>query len=129
MCSNKFNGFPSYWHIIYGAIILAILAIFLLLIAPGRINESAFSHFSFASTLISIVLAVVSIVYSLQSGLSNNSYKSRMDEIQNSIQERMKNLQEVEISLKNLVEEHKNNLNGNAKNGKNDIEARDSIDK
>lgn len=129
MCSNKFNGFPSYWHIIYGAIILAILAIFLLLIAPGRINESAFSHFSFASTLISIVLAVVSIVYSLQSGLSNNSYKSRMDEIHNSIQERMKNLQEVEISLKNLVEEHKNNLKGNAKNGKNDIVARDSIDK
>ena len=126
MNSIKDNGFSSYWHIIYGAIILAILAIFLLIIAPGRINEFAFSHFSFASTLISIVLAVVSIVYSLQSGLSNNSYKTRMDEIQNNIQERMKNLQEVEISLKNLVEEHKNNLKGNTKTGSEEIAAKDT---
>lgn len=129
MSSNNIdNGFPSYWHIIYCAIILVLLAIFLLLVAPGNINESAFSHFSFASTLISIVLAVVSIIYSLQSGLSNNSYKTRMDEIQNSIQERMKNLQAVEISLKSLVEEHKANLHGNARNEKDDIESKNSIE-
>ena len=129
MSSNNENkGFPSYWHIIYSAIILVILAIFLILVAPVHISEDAFSHFSFASTLISIVLAVVSIVYSLQSGLSNNSYKTRMDEIQNNIQERMKNLQEVEISLKNLVDEHKANLNGNARNDRDDIDGRTSID-
>lgn len=51
-----------------------------------------------------------------------------MDEIQNNIQERMKNLQEVEISLKNLVEEHKANLNGNARNDRDDIDGRTSID-
>lgn len=129
MCTNDENkGFGSFLHIIYGAIILALLAVFLLLVAPDRINDFAFSNFSFASTLISIVLAVVSIVYSLQSGLTNNSYKSRMDEIQKSIYDRMKNLQEVEASLRNLVEEHKANLKGNVGNVKNDIEADNSVD-
>ncbi|MBO7415997.1 MAG: hypothetical protein J6U22_05420 [Bacteroidaceae bacterium] len=112
---NKKEG-VSIWHLIYGVIILALLAIFLLLIAPGHINEEAFSHFSFASTLISIVLAVVSIVYSLQSGLSNNTYRARIDEIQRNISDRMSELHKIEISLKNLVDEHRENLKGNTGN-------------
>lgn len=124
MESEKNIGWKvSVWHLIYGVIILVLFAIFLLLVAPGRINENAFSHFSFAATLISIVLAVVSIVYSLQSGLSNNSYKTRMDEIQRNISDRMAELQKIEMSLKNLVEEHRNNLKGNVgENSSNEIQ-------
>lgn len=99
-------------HLIYSTIILVLLAVFVILVAPCCVSEFAFSNFSFASTLISIVLAVVSIVYSLQSGLSNNTYKARMDEIQRSISDRMSGLQKIEVSLKNLVEEHKQNLKG-----------------
>lgn len=110
---NNENNNTKLIHLVYGAIILVLLGIFLILIAPGRINENAFSHFSFASTLISIVLAVVSIVYSLQSGLSNNTYKTRMDEIQRNISERISEFQKIENSLKGLVEEHRDNLKGN----------------
>ena len=113
----------SVLHIIYSAIILCLLGVFILLIAPGRINDNAFTNFSFAATLISIVLAVVSIVYSLLSGLSNNSYKTRMDEIQKTISDRMHDLNSIELSLQNLVEEHKLNLRGNAKINDNNIEA------
>ena len=103
----------SIMHVVYGFIILALLAVFLILLAPGHVSEFAFSNFSFAATLISIVLAVVSIIYSLQSGLSNNSYKAKMVEIQDSISKRMNELQEIEKSLRTLVDEHRDNLKGN----------------
>lgn len=54
-------------HLIYWAIIFGILAVCLLVIAPGCVNPKAFENFSFASTIVSIVLAVVSIVYSFRS--------------------------------------------------------------
>ena len=110
---NENKGLNPIVHLIYGTIILVIIGVFILLVAPGRINENAFSHFSFASTLISIVLAVVSIVYSLQSGLSNNTYKTRMDEIQRNIAERISEFQKIENSLKGLVDQHRENLKGN----------------
>lgn len=117
------------YHLIYGIIILALLAIFLIIVAPGHINEFAFSNFSFAATLISIVLAVVSIVYSLQSGLSNNSYKARMDEIQRNISNRMQELQEIEKSLRSLVEEHKENLKGYVGQSVSDVNKIETTDK
>lgn len=61
----------SILRLIYVSIIFAIVQVFLLVICPGKISSYAFENFSFASTLISIVLAVVSIVYTLQSGLSS----------------------------------------------------------
>lgn len=102
-------------HLVYGVIILILIAIFVILVAPSRVSDFAFYNFSFAATLISIVLAVVSIVYSLQSGLSNNSYKAKMDEVQKGISSQLSEFQKVEESLKKLVEEHRQNLKSNVK--------------
>ena len=55
----------SLWHIVYIVIICLIVNVFLLCIVPGRVNDEAYQNFSFAATIVSIVLAVVSIVYSL----------------------------------------------------------------
>lgn len=61
----------SIFHLVYIVIIFLIIQLFLFVIYPGHVNEAAFTNFSFASTLVSIVLAVVSIVYTIQSGLSS----------------------------------------------------------
>ncbi len=87
-------------HIIYWAIIYAMLAIFLLLIAPGRVNENALENFSFASSLISIVLAVVSIVYSFQSGKNASDSIISLSQIEDNINSKVSSLESLRDDLK-----------------------------
>lgn len=91
-------------HLVYWAIIFIFLAIFLLLIAPGRVNRHAFENFSFASTLVSIVLAVVSIVYSFRTKSNASENIAGIREIERNIDSKLQKFD----SLKNeIVEEVK----------------------
>lgn len=87
-------------HLIYWAIIYAILAVFLLIIAPGRVNENALENFSFASSLISIVLAVVSIVYSFQSGKNASDSIISLSKIEDNINSKISSLESLRDDLK-----------------------------
>lgn len=95
----------SIWHIIYLVIICLIINIFLLCIVPGRINDDAYHNFSFAATITSIVLAVVSIVYSLQSGLSSQSQLNGIKDIEERIGTELTRFTNLESSIKNAVKE------------------------
>ena len=95
----------SIWHIIYLVIICLIINIFLLCIVPGRINEEAYHNFSFAATITSIVLAVVSIVYSLQSGLSSQSQLNGIKNIEERIGSELTRFSTLESSIKDAVKE------------------------
>lgn len=59
-------------HLIYGyaIAILVIIAIIIcwVLSCKGYVSENAFQNFSFAASIVSIVLALVSIVYTIYSG-------------------------------------------------------------
>ena len=91
-------------HLIYWAVIFIILAVFLLLIAPVCVNPKAFENFSFAATLVSIVLAVVSIVYSFQSKSNTSENIAGIRVIEQSIDSKLQKFD----SLKNeIVEEVK----------------------
>lgn len=95
----------SIWHIIYLVIICLIINIFLLCIVSGRINEEAYHNFSFAATITSIVLAVVSIVYSLQSGLSSQSQLNGIKNIEERIGSELTRFSTLESSIKDAVKE------------------------
>lgn len=83
-------------HLLYWAIIFSLLAVFLILIAPGSINPKAFESFSFASSLISIVLAVVSIVYSFRTGKNTGDNIAGIREIERSIDDKLRKFDELE---------------------------------
>lgn len=91
-------------HLIYWAIIFVILSVFLLLIAPGCVNQKAFENFSFASALISIVLAVVSIVYSFRTKSNASENIAGIREIERSIDAK---LQKFDSLKTEIVEEVK----------------------
>lgn len=59
-------------HLYYILAICSLIIISILLQIRYPVSEVAFENFSFASTITSIVLAVVSIVYSIQSGNASN---------------------------------------------------------
>lgn len=76
-------------HLRYGAIIFLLLGVFLIVIAPGSVNPKAFENFSFASTIVSIVLAVVSIIYSFTVGKSTGDNIVGIREIEHRIDSKL----------------------------------------
>jgi hypothetical protein len=93
----------SLLHLIYVVIICLIIMIFVLCIAPGRINQYAYDNFAFAATITSIVLAVVSIVYSLQSGLSSVGQLNSIREIENQITAELAKFTGIEDAIKKAI--------------------------
>lgn len=106
---NEYKSFwtkkVSIWHVLYIILIFFILGICLLCVIPGRINDDAYHNFSFAATITSIVLAVVSIVYSIQSGLSSVGRMSNLSEIESSINKEIARFSTLEASIKEGVKE------------------------
>ena len=100
----------SIWHIIYIVVICIIINVFLLCIVPGQINDDAYKNFSFAATIVSIVLAVVSIVYSLQSGLSSIGQLNGIKDIEAKIGTELNRFAGLESSIKNAFQESINPL-------------------
>lgn len=91
-------------HLIYWAVIFALLSVFLLCIAPGKVNESAFENFSFTSSIVSIVLAVVSIVFSFKTKSTTSDNIAGIREIERSIDSK---LQKFDSLKTEIVEEVK----------------------
>lgn len=83
-------------HLIYGLIILAILSVGLLVLIPGHINQSAFDNFCFAATIVSIVLAVVSIVYSFRTKNNASDNMAGIREVERGISEKLLMFDEIE---------------------------------
>ncbi len=100
--SRKTQGKPfrkrkvSALHLFYVIVIFVIVQLFLLVICPGRINEYAFDNFSFASTVVSIVLAVISIVYTFQSGQSSSDQLSHIKDIEGRIHQEINRFSDID---------------------------------
>lgn len=106
MADNKHSIWTkrvSIWHIAYIVLICVLIVLFVLLIAPGRINDEAYHNFSFAATITSIVLAVVSIVYSLQSGISSLGHMSRIQDIEESISDEISKFSGIDESIRQAL--------------------------
>lgn len=88
----------------YWAIIFVILTIFLVLCVPGRINDDAFLNFSFASVLVSIVLAVISIVLSISVGQTTTHYNLEIKDVEKEIQDKLRKFDDLDDSIRTSVE-------------------------
>lgn len=86
-------------HMLYMAVICVLIMIVTLCIMPIYVTDEAFKNFSFASTVVSIVLAVVSIVYSLWSGQKSNNQYTGMSNIERKIDEQLQGFSHIEQSL------------------------------
>lgn len=94
----------SVWHIIYLVLLTVIINVFLLAICPGRVSDAAMDNISFASAIVSIVLAVVSIVYSLQSGFTSSNQFEGIKNIEGNIQNELRKFQDLRDTISQAVE-------------------------
>lgn len=108
-------------HLLYWAIIFVIMTLFLILCVPGKINEDALSNFSFASVLVSIVLAVISIVLSISVGQATTHYNREIKDVENEIQEKLKKFDDLEGSIRSSVESIVRREVGDVKKGQNEM--------
>lgn len=88
------------WHFIYFIIILGIVLFFSLCLVPGKIEDNAYDNVSFAATITSIVLAVVSILYTLLSGFSSDSSLKEIKEVESRISTELDKFSNIEASIK-----------------------------
>lgn len=108
--SNSSNKIYLY-HLVYVIIIFVIIQLFLLVICPGRVNSYAFDNFSFASTLVSIVLAVVSIVYTLQSGRTSMEQQSDIKNIEERIRREINKFSTIDKRINKALRPIESNIN------------------
>ena len=96
-------------HLIYCLVISLLLIIFIIicwvLTSQNVISEYAFENFSFAATIASILLAVVSIVYTIYSGAETSSSIGVLKNAENNISKQIETLQGIESVIKESIGE------------------------
>lgn len=106
-CSETEKNFlcrkVSLWHFVYFSLICIMFTIMVLLVMPGRINDDAYQNFSFAATITSIVLAVVSIIYSLQSGLSSVGQLNAISDIESKISHEINKFSDIDDKIREAL--------------------------
>ena len=110
-----------YGYIIFGIVLVSVVVIWILS-CKGVISETAFQNFSFAASVVSIVLAVVSIVYSMKSGAGVAGSINILQEAGHDIRENVKALDGLEDHIVNAVQEGFESLGGKIENVQNQIE-------
>lgn len=93
----------SMWHFVYVILFCIMFSIVTLVLIPGRVNDDAYQNFSFAATITSIVLALVSIVYSLQSGLSSVGQLHSVIEIESQISNEIKKFSGIDEKIRSAL--------------------------
>ncbi len=93
-----------YGYIICGILILAIITCWILS-CTGRISRTAFDNVAFASSIASIVLALVSIVHSIYSSGGVANSVGVLKDAEESIRKQVENLKGIEADIIAKVEE------------------------
>lgn len=100
---SKMNKQISIHHLYYAILIAGLILLFVILIFPYGVSRYAFDNFSFASTITSIVLAVVSIVYSIISGNTSSGQLESVREINSEIKKQLDGFSHIEENISKLV--------------------------
>lgn len=91
------------YNIVYLSVIFGIIVLCIILTCHYSIAEIAFHNFSFASTIVSIVLAVVSICYTLYSGWAMAQYFGNLSQIETRLHEEVNNLKKVQEKMDEIL--------------------------
>lgn len=113
-------------HLVYGYIIFGIILtcvfIIWILSCKGLVSQTAFQNFSFAASAVSIVLAVVSIIYSIKSGAGMAGSVDVLQEAGRDIRDNVKALDGVEDRIVTAIQKEYESLGGKIDNVQNQIE-------
>lgn len=94
-------------HVIYCVIICVLVVVGVLLCwiltSKNAISEHAFDNFAFAATIVSIVLALVSIIYTIHSGAGVTNSIGVLKNVEDNISEQLETLQGVEKVIKHSI--------------------------
>ncbi len=91
------------WHYIYLVIIFFVVLVCFILVVKYSVSEDAMDKFSFASTITSIILAVISIIYSLVAGIESANQLNRMNDIESRISSQLDKFTNIEQHLKDTI--------------------------
>lgn len=97
-------------HIRYILLVCLLICLFVTLIVPKHVTEEAFQNFSFAATITSIVLAVVSIVYSFYSSGGIATSIGEMKQVEQELEEEIKDIPDLKKHVSETVDELRNNI-------------------
>lgn len=97
--NNRDEKYVNILHLIYGGVIALIVIIAVIICQPRAVHPEASNNFAFAATITSIVLAVVSIVYSIQSGSGVSSNLGSIKSIEDSINVQLGKLNDLESRI------------------------------
>lgn len=100
---NKKDKQVSIHHLYYAIAIACLIILFGILIFPHGVSRYAFDNVSFASTITSIVLAVVSIVYSIISGNASTGQLENVKDINSEIKKQLDGFSHIEENISKLV--------------------------
>ena len=113
-------------HLFYGyaIAILIIIAIIIcwVLSCKGYVSENAFQNFSFAASIVSIVLALVSIVYTIYSGGNVTNSVGVLQDAEKNIEQQVKALNGLESRIIDSVEKGNNQVSEKLSEVQNQIE-------
>ncbi len=99
--TDYWNKKISIHHLYYALSICILCAICLLVIlCSSKISDEAFQNFSFASTVVSIVLAVVSILFSIWTSRGINDSFGNFRGLKTDLQDEMSKISEVSLTGK-----------------------------
>lgn len=96
-----YNRKTSILHLIYVVVIL-LLIIFFLFISKYTVCRESLDSFTFAATITSIVLAVVSIVYTIKSGFSNFGRLGNMQAIENKVNDQLNKFSDIAKKIEDV---------------------------
>lgn len=97
-------------HIRYILLVCLLICLFVVLVVPKHVTEEAFQNFSFAATITSIVLAVVSIVYSLYSSGGIATSIGEMKQVEQELEEEIKDIPDLKRHVSDTIDDLKSNI-------------------
>lgn len=101
--ADYWNKKISIHHLYYALAICILCAICILVVlCSSRISDEAFQNFSFASTVVSIVLAVVSILFSIWTSRGINDSFGNLRGLKTDLQDEMSKISEVSLMEKKI---------------------------
>ena len=95
------NKLHFVYNIVYLSIIFILIILVIIVACKYRVGDTAMVNFTFAATVVSIVLAVVSIVYTLVSGGSMIHFFGKLEMIEQRLDKEVGDI----TKLKNQIEE------------------------
>ena len=108
MMQRKYHAYRL--HIRYVVFICLLICLFIVLVAPCHVSDEAFQNFSFAATITSIVLAVVSIVYSFYSSGGLTMSIGEMKQVEQELEEEIRNIPDLKNHVSQTVDDLKANI-------------------